>query len=235
MLVTSEVNCFVIVIKDNEASEYYYEYMKKSWEDNGFILNRFDAYHPGNYNDDYQLKFGPSHSQKYSAKKVIKHFTPSERAAFISHYALWRKIYTEQINDVLIIEHDAMLKDMKLFKSEWESAKGIYDVKLFGQGASCYTITPRACRAIKNYIGSNEINLGPMGYLADMSHRVMRYKFDRSFERLGGEKNLPVSHIYNKSIGNTIDKYSNLPKQMQVIYDKQTERAMNERWQVIGE
>lgn len=236
----SEVNTFVIVIKGNEASEYYFEQIKDSWESNGFKLNRYDAYTPDNF-EEWGLKFDRSYASKYTVNNIIKEFTPSEKAAFVSHYSLWRKIYTDQIQNALIIEHDAMLRDYNLFRREWIRSKRKYDIKLFGQGASCYSITPRAARQIKNFIGSQSlrgINIwgGPMGYLADMTGNVLSpYKFDRTFERLGGEINLPVAHIYNKQIGNTIDKYSNLPEGMESVYKAKDRRFSAGRWIFIGE
>ena len=75
-----------------------------------------------------------------------------------------------------------------------------------------------------------------MGYLADTTGSVLgKYTFDRTYEKLGGEKNLPVAHIYNKKIGNTIDKYSNIPLQNRTYFERQTVRTMRERWRIIGE
>lgn len=234
----SEVNTFVIVIRGNEVSEYYYEQIKDSWESKGFKLKRFDAYHPGNYHE-VRLKFGVSNSMKYTAKNIRKEYTPSEKAAFISHYVLWKRIFTRNINSALIIEHDARLRDYELFKKEWETDSK-FDIKLFGQGASCYRISPRSAGSIINFIHLNPIIMGgPMGYIADMRtdpfRRTHPYPFERTFEKLGGEINLPVEHIYNKKVKNTIDKYSNISPKWAKHFEKQNERTSQERWVFVGE
>jgi len=229
------VNTFVIVIRGNEVSEYYYEQIKESWESNGFKLNRFDAYHPGNYDSRVKLNFGVSNSNKYVKKQIVKEYTPSEKAAFVSHYMIWKRIFEKNIKDALIIEHDSRLRDYELFEKEWDLDEKI-DVKLFGQGASCYRISPRAAGSIRNFIHLNPvIDAGPMGYIADMKGNTHPYNVERTFEKLGGEIHLPVEHIYNKDKKNTIDKYSNIPKKWARHFQKQQDNVSQERWVFVGE
>lgn len=232
-----KINTFVIVLRGNETSEYYYSLIKDSWYNRGFNLNVFEAFNPSNFHR-INLKFKPSTAGKYVAKKLVKEFTPSEKAAFVSHYVIWNKIAKNNIENALIIEHDARLNDYDLFEKEWNEAKeNDVGVKLFGQGASCYTITPGSCKYIARYIYKNnyEIDAGPMGYIAEMTNKIIPYKIDRTFEKLGGEINLPVQHIYNEKYGNTIDKYSNLPRRWQEYYELQNQKHRKKRWILINE
>lgn len=229
-----ELRCFVIVVNGNEASEYYYERIKESWLKHGFRLRKFDASTPDNYYEE-NLKFGVAAIKKY--KSIRKEFHPTERAALTSHYRLWKKISIENISNNLIIEHDARLRDFNLFAHEWDYYRDI-DVKLFGQGASCYRISPRAAKHLSTLVPRMNITMGPMAFLADISGSIFNktdLTFDRSFERLGGEWNLPVEHVYNKSVGNTLDRYSNIPEEWANRFKKTNLKIAKKRWVFIGD
>lgn len=233
------IRCFYIVVADNQISKYYYRKSRGSWIKNGFNIRVFDASTPHDYHEQ-NLVFLPSTASKYSKKGIVKEYTESEKAAFTSHYRLWKKIAVENIHDNLIIEHDARLRDFELFEKEWDESINIVDVKLFGQGASCYRISPRAARKVVGFIEERNKNVegGPMFYFADTSGSVFKntdLTFDRTFERLGGEINLPVEHIYNPVMGNTLDRYANLDPKWKKHFKDLERKISKKRWVYIGE
>lgn len=207
MIDQKNLDCYVIVIKDNEVSEKYFSYIKDSWESRGFNLIRFDAVTPETLDDN--LRFSDYlNTKKYIKNKILKEFSPTEKAAFNSHLKIWEKCWKSN-KKTLVIEHDALLYDWEVFQKVWNIK---CDVMLFGLGASCYSITPRVCEKLVLHTQNNQIESGPMSFIADTNSPYHNYRCIRLFEKLG-EKNLPVKHIYDESIGTTINHYENLPSE----------------------
>lgn len=230
------IKAFIIVIKDDPTSEYYYNYVKDSWESNGIELTRFDAYTPDTY-ESLGLKFGDRVTLKYTRHGIFnKEYSPKERAALCSHYAIWKMMREEFIHEALIIEHDAFLKDPELFKELYKSKA---DVKLFGQGASCYRMNLKASWRIMSKFDRSDLIVvgGPMAYIAPQgnnSHTYPSFKYEVSFDELGNECHLPVSHVFNKDIGNTInDKYDDLDESKQQIFKDKDNRRCELYWEKI--
>lgn len=227
-----DISAFIIVIKGDEKSEYYYNYVKDSWEKHGFNLQRFDAITPGNIPDD--IEFGKyNQSTKYTAFGIKKIIPESEKAAFFSHFKLWKHIANTNTYNNIIIEHDAYLEDFDLFKREWEDKKT--PTKFFGLGASCYRIHPVVCKHIVNVCKHNLVESGPMSYTADAAFNMNMFTYDLTFPKLGGEWNLPVRHVYNEEMGNTIDHYSDLDPEWKIKYQNRSKQQNRKKWVFIGE
>lgn len=228
----SEIETYIIVIKGDEKSEYYYNYVKDSWSKHGFKLKRFDAITPNNLPDN--IRFGVyNKSGKYTNRGIKKKIPEREKAAFASHVQLWKHISDNNIYNNLIIEHDAYLEDFELFKKEWEDKKT--PTKFLGLGASCYRIHPMVCRHLVSIVENNKVETGPMSYTADPRYYNNIFTFELTFPKLGGEWNLPVRHVFNKDIGNTIDHYSDLEPQWKIKFEKRSKLDNEKKWIFIGD
>lgn len=226
-----KIPVFVIVIRGNETSESYYNYIEPSWTKYGFKLERLDATTPDKI--DPRINFNKhNYSAKYVKRNVEKLITETEKATLISHARLWKRV-VEKNENCLIMEHDAYLGDYDLFRKEWLECQ--HHIKLFGLGASCYRISPKVANQLCRFIVKNkDIHAGVMSYIADPYSRWHKYSFDRSFEKLG-ETGLPVKHIYDKNLGNTIDHYGNLPTQELIDFYTIGDRKSNEKkWMFIN-
>lgn len=92
----------MIQIKNNEISQKYKEIVSPSWINAGYALEYHDAITPETLPNT--LKFG----KKTGGRSKGKELTPTEKAIWYSHIAMW-KIASLKSNPFLIIEHDVML------------------------------------------------------------------------------------------------------------------------------
>lgn len=145
-----------------------------------------------------------------------RNFTETEKAVIISHLKLWLK---EEDKRFIIMEHDAYLTNEKKFRKDFERMNE-YGVWMPGIAMECYSLSPNFMQHMKWYIewkSWNTFSGGPMNYIEKLS---------RQWNRLwpaAGKKNLltdnteaPVTQIYSKSLGITLDhlisdKYEDQP------------------------
>jgi hypothetical protein len=154
----SNLKCFVIVIKDNPVSEYYYSLIEPIWNSIDVYPQRFDAITPATLPDD-PLNFKKNHASKYS-KIRGKPFSETEKACFYSHYTLWQKAI--ELNEkILVIEHDTVpfnpevlyYEDYRWFKSFDKGAMG------------CYVIDPFFAKIASDRLLKQGVCSGPLGEL----------------------------------------------------------------------
>ena len=202
----SKIKAFCIVVKGNETSEYYYNKIKKSWEEAGIDLERFDAITPETIPSN--IIFEKYHGGgKY--RVVKKRLSPTEKAVIVSHLMLWSEIHKKKYENNLIVEHDAMLENVELFYDWYFNKKE--DVRLYGIGASCYSISPKASGCILKEISETKkrhgyhLSSGPMVYIAPL-RKNNPFSVLYSFQNFHAKEH-PVSHIYDRRIGNSINHY----------------------------
>lgn len=200
---------FIIVIKDNKASEYYASYVLPSWELEGIYPEVFDAVTPETLNNYSDLKFGVSKALKYVNRKIVKHFTSTEKACFYSHFLLWQKCIDLNV-PLLILEHDSFLDNpdaLREYKDKWFIT---YD-NSFG----CYKIYPDFAKVLVKFCQRYVLNLGPMGTV-EMCVRILRdhpqYSNLAKFCLFvsSPEFKKAVVQVKSKELGNTIDHYDDL-------------------------
>ena len=112
----------MIRIKDHEVSEKYANYCAKSWTDNGFDVEFYDAVTPATLDDQKGVMFGRK-------GRPIRNLTRTERACYYSQFNLWRECARTN-TPYLILEHDAYLEKPEVIKFRPE-----FTVQYFGQHA----------------------------------------------------------------------------------------------------
>lgn len=212
--------CFIIVIRDNEASEYYYNYVESSWTDSEFVLERFDAITPNDLQYLNELNFRALNNQKYKKINYRKPFSETEKAVWYSHYSLWKKC-VELNEPIIIIEHDVLLIDSDL--NVYENQKFITYDNSFG----CYYITPLLAKLLVKVATTEPIIYGPYGFVAYISSRhkipivtsedprfdkkviqVLSRKYGLTNERYSDEDMKAISKAFNDD-QEKIEKFKN--------------------------
>lgn len=202
----SELRAFVIVIRNDPASEFYFSKIDPLWEDVGVILERFDACTPTNA--PRTLRFYRNESQKY--KHLIrksKDFTPSEKACWYSHYLLWKKC-VETNKPLLIVEHDCVpFNPANLYFSKKENFRS------FDKGAmGCYLMTPLLADFICRVTEREGVYSGPLGHIEFWYRQLAGRTGTDSGERFVAPStkgyNIACTQIMHSKFGNTIDHYS---------------------------
>lgn len=167
--------CYIIVVQDNESSEYYYHKVLPSWQKLGINPIRFIATEP-NTLPSWPLNFSKEGCRQkvFDEKGIVKEFTPTEKACWYSHYRLWKKAASRN-RRMLILEHDAMVVNPAYIVD-----KPDYDFWQLGKFMCAYFISPELARWLCYMIEQGEeiITLGPMGFLFDFTrpHRTFVYK-----------------------------------------------------------
>lgn len=200
-ILDSSIKTFIIVIKDNEASEYYYNYVKDSWTDYGFDLERFDAVTPEILQYQPDLKFGFHQSKKYKQTiDIQKEFAPTEKAVWHSHYSLWKKCVSLN-QPILVLEHDTLLmnRDNMLVRNT-------YDFITYDNSFGCYYITPRFAKILVHCAEMNIIEFGPYGFVSGVNRGLGgRVKVVESIHL---EFQKCVIQVMSKKYGVTNHRYS---------------------------
>jgi len=232
-----KIKTFCIVIRDNERSEYYFNKIKDSWAEAGINLERIDATTPDTI--DPKFEFEEQHyAEKYQKAGVIKTMSPTEKAVLVSHIRIWKQIVNNQYQNNLVLEHDALLENVELFY-DWYFNK-TEDVRFYGIGASCYSITPRAAQQILQRIHRDrtqknlKLNSGPMAYIAPQptqNHKMHDYPIWYAFKHFHAKEH-PVSHIFDRDIGTTIDHY---PTEDLNQFKERAERTNAKLWRFLDE
>jgi len=90
-------NIWMIQIPDNEVSQKYARHTTDSWNIHGHTVKWFDAVTPDTLTRPFNSVSYHNHRQ----------CTPTELAAWESHWALWNHCY-ESGEDITVIEHDTL-------------------------------------------------------------------------------------------------------------------------------
>lgn len=189
----------MIVIRDNQISNYYADYCIPSWEDYGFKINKFDAETPDTIQQRTDLKFSEfNRSQKYAAYKLSVAITETERACWYSHYSLWKKC-VELAKPIMILEHDAYFYRPEKFWIDLAEYSLIFHDKA---AMGSYIIAPDAASQLVKYCSENIIATGVLAGIHDC-HR--RGRLTRKVHAHFTAKIDPcVNQVYSKKYRNTI-------------------------------
>lgn len=191
----------MIVVKNNEASEYYANYCTKSWEAVGLKVQRFDAIVPDNLNSLNQIRWKKySDQKKYSRLNINVEITDTEKACFYSHYMLWKKCI-EKKEPILVIEHDSYLEHPENLWIDSDCGMIFYDKASMGS----YVIFPWFAQIVVNHLKKSGIGGGPYGILEDIArrHKAINKHVNIRHKRYKAASNQVMSDRY----GNTIEHF----------------------------
>lgn len=199
----TNIDCYIIVIKNNEASEYYANYCIKSWSSFGLDVKIFDAVIPEMLPNLTYLKWTKYSTQdKYRNKGLKVKITDTEKACFTSHYLLWRKSAIEN-KSIFILEHDAYLE--KPENLWYDENCGIIHFDKAAMGS--YVIMPWFAKKLINEIKTIKIGTGPYGYLLNFSVLAnLREKYINQSHPLYVAAS---NQVMSKKYGSTVEHYYN--------------------------
>jgi hypothetical protein len=192
----------MIVIKNNEKSEYYANYCIKSWESYGIKVNRFDAIVPKDLIDLTELKWNDYVNRiNYEKQNLKVKMTDTEKSCFSSHYMLWKKC-VEMDKPILILEHDCYLE---IPENLWFNSK--YGTIFYDKAASgSYVMFPWFAKVVVNFIKGIKIDRGLYALLyviAYLTDNLEKHVCD-SHPKYKAASNQVMSKVY----GNTIEHFS---------------------------
>jgi len=193
-MIIDDIKFYMIQMSDNPISQHYKNLVLPSWKD--YNIHMFEAVTPKTLNK-YNLKF----NQKFSHGGYGVDFTPTEKAIWCSHYALWKNCITLN-KKLIVIEHD-----MKLDTKQGLVTKSFSEHNGVGLGRTysdrykrninlpcgCYYITPTIAKHLTKFIDKDPagIRINPDGHIKKFLDT------DKS--------NWCVDHIIDKKIGTTIE------------------------------
>jgi GR25 family glycosyltransferase involved in LPS biosynthesis len=203
MNIPLDIDCYMIVIKGNEASEYYASYCIDSWKNVGFDVKIFDAIVPADLPSLKELTFTEySHQKKYTDLGLKVPITDTEKACYYSHFCLWKK--ASRINrPLMVLEHDSYLdKPWNLWYDKM-SAMIFYDEASMGS----YIINPSFARGMVDKLKRMKISSGPYSMLE-------KYAVDSGIESRFVNKKNPLfvaasNQVMSDKYKNTIEHYCN--------------------------
>lgn len=180
----------MIKVKNDPLSEAYAQYASRSWQ--GFDLRYFDAVTPDTVDQYNELTFG--------TKGSGRELSATEKACFYSQYLLWKKCALERV-PILILEHDALLKNKSTIKYD-----GTLMCQMFGQHAmEAVMFNPSFASILVDYCKNNKVT-GPMqtvdtllGYFKTGSQSRHALPHSRYMGRLA-----PVKSLIDPNLGTTV-------------------------------
>jgi len=104
-------SCYMIGMLDNDISKRYMEITRPNAEEMlDCDIRVFDAIQPNTITDEQHNKFAAIKSPTFGTMNS-KPFTDTEKAVWLSHLTLWRKIVEEKRLDrsAWVLEHDALI------------------------------------------------------------------------------------------------------------------------------
>lgn len=198
------VDCNMIVIEGNSASEYYAEYCKPSWEHVGIKVNYFTAVTPTTLYKNNQLKFARySSAMKYTSKQIKAPITDTEMSCWYSHFLLWQECCYNN-RPMLILEHDSYLEHPE--NLWYDSSYGVifYDKAAMGS----YIIQPAFAKQLVDYAMGGTISNGPYATIYMLGHDrppMRKLIVNSSHELYRAASN----QVMSSRFGNTIQHYCN--------------------------
>ena len=192
----------MIVVKNNEASEYYANYCTKTWESANIKVNRFRAVTPSTYEmREIPLKFGKfNRTVKYRRRKIDAEITATEKCVFASHYDLWRHCaYSNE--PLMVLEHDAYLERPE---DLWYDPK--YGVIFFDKASmGSYIIQPWFAKMVIEHLLDHVIDTGPFWIIRLVA---MKHKIEDLLVNETHPLYKPVSNqVMSKKYGGTVEHY----------------------------
>jgi hypothetical protein len=197
-------NCFMIVVEDSEASNYYASYCIPSWEKAGLKVKKFPAITPKTLVKQKELRFTKySHARKYLNLNLKAEITDTEKAVWYSHFKLWQECcFLNQ--EILIMEHDSFLEHPeKLWKND------NYGIIFYDKAAmGSYAIKPWFAKKLVEVSMDTEITAGPYSFIHGFAlHEKIVDKVVNSSHK----KYVPCSNqVMSSKYGNTVEHYCNI-------------------------
>lgn len=198
----SDFKCFMIVIEEDERSEYYYNYCKPSWEQQNVEIEKWPAITPKDlhYHRDLNIQRFNTGSSLYTSLGLKPEITDTEKSVFYSHFNLWKEC--AYLNEpLLILEHDSYLLSPEKFKFNNDNGITFYDKGSMG----CYIIQPWFAKGLVNWMFEQKIDGGPYRWIEkyaeakDILKKVITARH---------KDYLPISNqVMSKKYGNTIEHY----------------------------
>jgi hypothetical protein len=205
-------DAYTIVIRDNPASEYYYNYCAPSWKEIGIELKRFDAITPDRLKYEKELKFCEYlQMEKYIKKGITTAvITETEKACWYSHYKLWQDCILHN-RPYLITEHDALLVHPERFWTDNKHGIIFYDTGAMGS----YCIQPWYAKMLVEHLFYDIIEGGPYSLIGYFNDWVLRPKERHTLVRpdIYPEKSkfkMCSRQVMSKTHGNTIIHFSDI-------------------------
>lgn len=197
------INGYMIVIKNNVASEYYANYCLPEWRKH-FNVDMFDAITPKTYKKVKELTFDKYSSNfKYSSNNIRAEITETEKACFCSHYSLWLDCFYQQ-KPIMILEHDCYLQYPE--KLWYDDKYGIifYDNAAMGS----YVIQPWFAEKLVKHLLELTISCGPYAIIHSF---IQKQKMNDLVISKEHKKFVAAAdQVMSKKYGNTIEHYCNL-------------------------
>lgn len=193
----------IITIKNNEASEYYTNYVIPSWNKANIFPEKFDAITPSTLLKEVRFsKY--STGKKYVNLGIKAEITPTEKAVFCSHYSLWWDCIKDN-TPYLIMEHDSFLEKPENLFYEKEYGIIFYDKGAMGS----YLLQPWFAKLLVEPIYMRHIILdsGPYWYVDAVGRKHLNKHFvvnDRHYRF-----NPASNQVMSKKYGNTIEHFCN--------------------------
>lgn len=201
-----ELSAYVIVIRGNPTSEFYFDKIAPVWEEVGIKLQRFDAFTPDTMPDT--LTFYRNEANKYRHLPTqSKEFSETEKACWYSHYTLWKRC-VEIDKPIIIIEHDCVP-----FNPKWLVYSNKEWFRSYDKGAmGCYMIKPLMADFICRITEKDGIYSGPLGHIeywyGQFAGGDSLIRSDRFAGPLSRNYNTACTQIMQADVGSTIDHYS---------------------------
>lgn len=194
----------MIVIKDNEVSEYYADYCIKSWKKYGIDVKKFNAIVPKDLpNLNHIQWFTYSTQLKYKNLNIDAEITDTEKSCFYSHYMLWKKCATKNV-PIMIIEHDSYLDKPENLWFDLEYGMIFYDKASMGS----YIIFPWFAKILTEYVERYKIGGGPYATIANCA---MKNKLQNEIVNIKHKKYKAASNqVMSDKYGNTVEHYCTL-------------------------
>jgi hypothetical protein len=168
-MIIDNTDIWMISLLDNPEATFIREMAVEAWKSQGFQVNLFNAITPDTIkNVEPKLNFGKKHRL---LKPDIVDFTESEKAAWYSHFLLWKKSF-ESNKPFIILEEDVI--PIKKIPKKWK----IQNLILLAENSSCcaYIITPKKAKFMYEDIQTRIIKTLPDGYIdANNSHLQTLY------------------------------------------------------------
>lgn len=193
----------MIVIKGNEASEYYANYCRSSWQNFGITVNTFDAIVPNDLSNLNKIRFAKySKGLKYTKRNLKAEITDTEKACFYSHYFLWEKCAKKNV-PILILEHDSYLEHPDKLWFDMKYGMIFYDAAAMGS----YVILPWFAKILLSYFKHRLVASGPYSFIENcaIDHKMKDLLVNVAHKKFKVASNQVMSDKY----GNTIEHFCN--------------------------
>jgi GR25 family glycosyltransferase involved in LPS biosynthesis len=191
----------MIVIKDNEASEYYANYCMKSWENYGIDVKKFNAIVPKDLPNLDHIKWHPYSTQiKYTNLNIQAEITDTEKSCFYSHYMIW-KICIKKNLPVLVLEHDSYLIHPENLWLDMNYGIIFYDKASTG----AYVIFPWYAKIIVEYMKTTMVGCGPYAFLEKCA--VENNMINMHVNQKHKKYKAAADQVMSEKYGSTIEHY----------------------------